>query len=140
MTKETLAVMFIPPSVNSLLLQKIMEAEEKLAPEMDWNVKLIEQSGIPLGMTFIPKFPLLQGCPRGMDCKLCENTGIKCNKKGVIYRATCKWCKHQSDSLTDEVNVVHNMPHDEATTAGMDDLNNDHVRGWDVNGLLVWMK
>ena len=92
--KDTLAAMFIPPSVNSLLLQYISEEEKKLEPEMDWRIKLVEQSGLPLGMCFIPRFPLLPGCPRGEDCTLCGNTAVKCSRKGVIYKATCLWCKH----------------------------------------------
>ena len=61
--------------------------------DMRWRIKLIEQSGIPLNLIFIPKFPLFDGCPREEACCLCENTGIKCNRKGVIYKATCEWCK-----------------------------------------------
>ena len=85
--------MFIPPSKDSLLLKFIEEEEEKLSEVMDWKIKLMEQSGIPLSLTFIPKFPLIEGCPRGNECILCNNTNIKCRTKGVIYKATCLWCK-----------------------------------------------
>ena len=93
--------MFVPPSANSLLLQKITEAEQKLDPDMEWKVKLVEQSGFPLGMCFIPKFPLLPGCPRGEGCIVCGNTAVKCNKKGVIYKASCKACKFERAPVID---------------------------------------
>ena len=91
--KEIAATMFIPPSGGSLLFKHIEEEENKMVGEMSWKIKLIEQSGVPLNLIFIPKFPLSDGCPRGEECSLCENTGIKCNTKGVIYKATCEWCK-----------------------------------------------
>ena len=98
--KEVLTAMFIPPSKDSLLLKFIEEEEEKMSGDMEWRVKLIEQSGVPLGHHFIPKFPLLEGCPRGTECILCHNTGIKCKKRGVVYLATCLWCKKGLEPLT----------------------------------------
>ena len=98
--KEVLTAMFIPPSKDSLLLKFIEEEEEKMSGDMEWRVKLIEQSGVPLGLHFIPKFPLLEGCPRGTECILCHNTGIKCKKRGVVYLATCLWCKKGLEPLT----------------------------------------
>ena len=80
--KEVLAAMFVPPSVNSKLMKYIEEAEEKLKDEMDWSIKLIEQSGTSLGMMFVPKFPMITGCPRGVSFSICGNTGIKCKEKG----------------------------------------------------------
>ena len=64
----------------------------KLSDEMSWGVKILEQSGIPLALSFIPKFPLNSGCPKGNDCIICNNTGVKCGTKGVIYMASCEWC------------------------------------------------
>ena len=92
--KEIAATMFIPQSRSSLLIKYIEEEEKKIESDMDWRIKLIEQSGFPLGLAFIPKFPLIGGCPRGVECSLCENTGIKCSKKGVVYKASCLWCKY----------------------------------------------
>ena len=91
--KEIVATMFVPPSNKSLLFDYLVEEEDKLAGEMRWRIKLIEQSGFPLNRLFIPKFPLLEGCPRGQECSICGNTGVKCNRKGVVYKATCRWCK-----------------------------------------------
>ena len=95
--KEVIATMFIPPSKGSLLFNLVKEEEEKIADDMDWNIKLMEQSGIPLCLTFIPKFPLEDGCPRGKECAICSDTNILCKKKGVIYKATCLWCKNAAE-------------------------------------------
>ena len=43
--KEVVAAMFIPPSFDSLLLKNIQEEEERMANDMDWKIKIIEQSG-----------------------------------------------------------------------------------------------
>ena len=98
--KEILTAMFVPPSKDSLLIKYIEEEEEKMVGDMQWRVKLIEQSGVPLGRYFISKFPLLEGCPRGTECILCHNTGIKCSKRGVVYKATCTWCKRGTEPLS----------------------------------------
>ena len=55
-TRETLCAMFVPPSIESKLTEKIISVEEKLRDKLQWKVKVLEQSGIPLAMTFIPKF------------------------------------------------------------------------------------
>ena len=92
--KETVSVLFVPPSDGSELMQKIMEVENNLHTRMSWNIKILEQSGTPLALTFIPKFQMLKGCPLSMECRICYNTGVKCAPKGVIYQASCKWCCH----------------------------------------------
>ena len=104
--KDTVCAMFVPPSNDSILLKNIESAEADLESLMDWNVKVVEQSGMPLGLCLIPKFPLLSGCPKGPTCEVCGNTAVKCSKKGVIYRASCKWCQ-QSSSQRSNVNTGH---------------------------------
>ena len=106
--KDIECAMFVPPSEGSLLLKYVEDAESKLDDRMEWGVKLVEQSGFPLGMNFIPKFPLEAGCPKGSDCTICGNTAIKCSKKGVVYRATCKWCKDPSSVQHDVINASNN--------------------------------
>ena len=59
--KDVICAMFVPPSVNSLLLRSIEAAEADLESKMDWNIKIIEQSGMPLSLCLIPKFPLING-------------------------------------------------------------------------------
>ena len=90
--KITICAMFVPQSKDSRLMIKVQEAEEKIKRDMLWNVKILEQSGIPLSLSFIPKFPLQAGCPRGNKCVLCGNSGIRCSAKSVVYQASCKWC------------------------------------------------
>ena len=101
--KDIVCAMFVPPSLNSKLLYEVEEAEREIDDKMDWSVKLIEQSGFPLGMSFIPKFPLKDGCEKGLNCILCGNTSIKCSKKGVIYKATCTWCTPNNQSQSEHV-------------------------------------
>ena len=63
------------------------------------TIKVVEQSGIPLAMSFVPKFKNLNGCPRGQACKLCkENDGLECSKKCVVYKATCLLCGNHENS------------------------------------------
>ena len=64
-TGDIICAMFVPQSNNGQLLKRIEEAELKLKGEMSWRIKLLEQSGIPLALSFIPKFPLNAGCPKG---------------------------------------------------------------------------
>ena len=33
------------------------------------------------------------GCPLASACVLCNNTAIQCAPKGVVYEASCEWCK-----------------------------------------------
>ena len=102
--KDVICTMFVPASKDSMLFDKIVAAELKLGNMMDWDVKILEQSGIPLSTIFIPEFPLSCGCPKGHDC-ICANTAVKCGKKGIIYRASCLWCKRPSTAPP-----VHSKP------------------------------
>ena len=129
--KEITAAMFVPASKHSLLFKYIMEAEEKLGPDMDWGVKLVEQSGFPLGRCFVPKFPILAGCPRGVDCIICNNTAVKCSKKGAIYKATCTWCKKGLN-----MDPTHGGG---SVSAGMDGMNNAPIGGEELSNGPVGM-
>ena len=139
--KEVLAAMFVPPSVNSKLMKYIEEAEEKLKDEMDWSIKLIEQSGTPLGMMFVPKFPMITGCPRGVNCSICGNTGIKCKEKGVIYKASCVWCKSGlvspfvHESLPVQVSEQQAVGMDGMNNALSDDKDSDTIRAVGMDGM-----
>ena len=92
--KEVTTTFFTPPSNESKLLDMILEAEEDLTKDSPWRVKVVEQSGTPLMMSLMNKTPIREGCVKGEQCLVCENTGIKCAPKGVIYRATCLSCKN----------------------------------------------
>ena len=70
----------------------------KLRKTCDWGIKILEQPGKPLLTRFVRKFPIVQGCPRADECQICENDGIRCSPKSVVYRGTCKQCKVDSFS------------------------------------------
>ena len=38
------------------------------------------------------KFKMSDGCPRSKECIVCEDDGIKCGTKGVVYLASCMTC------------------------------------------------
>ena len=48
---------------------------------------------MPLLLSFHNRFPILEGCCRGVSCTLCGNTGVKCAPKGIVYSATCTKCE-----------------------------------------------
>ena len=123
--KEIICAMFVPPSAGSLLMKKIEEAEEDIKNLMDWDIKIVEQSGVPLGMCFLPSFPLLCGCPTGPDCVLCHNTAVKCNKKSVIYRASCTWCKDHNNLPRDIMIAEGTSTNDQLLLQADDDVHNE---------------
>ena len=53
---------------------------------------MVEQSGTPLILSFFSRFPIVSGCPRGGKCTICENSGVKCAPRGVVYKASCVKC------------------------------------------------
>ena len=89
-------VIFVPKTQDETLIRMLHEAEEKLAHTTGWGTKLIEKPGTPLLCTFIKPFPMEDGCTRGMDCHMCDNKGIKCMSKGVVYQAVCTTCQEQN--------------------------------------------
>ena len=93
--RDIVCAMFVPPSQNLDLFERIVNIERDLADKTEWSVKILEQSGTPLALNFVPKFPLIQGCPKGSMCTLCENDGRGCGGKSVVYRASCNLCSRQ---------------------------------------------
>ena len=85
--------MFVPPSREGRLLKLVEEVEKDINSDLSWRPKILEQSGTPLLLCFGAKFPLADGCPRGHECLYCENDGIRCAARGVVYEASCKTCK-----------------------------------------------
>ena len=90
---ETTSVIFVPQSRNALLYKLVLEKEQVLQNQLGWGVKVLEAPGTPLLNSFITKFPIVEGCPRGTMCILCDNQGTKCGVKGVVYAANCIQCK-----------------------------------------------
>ena len=90
---ETSTTMFVPSSPKSILLTMLQEAEEDLNRDIPWKVKLLEKAGRPLRNVFLPKFPIDKGCVLGTECRGCENNGLTCRQKGVVYMAVCERCE-----------------------------------------------
>ena len=90
--KKTTTVMFVPSSKGSRLLKGVKAVEEKISESSNWKVKIIEQPGTPLLLCLSHKFPMEEGCCRGEMCPLCENDGLKCAPKGIVYSAICVKC------------------------------------------------
>ena len=86
---DVTTTMFVPASTDSLLFKLLNEKETQISKKFDWSVKMLEQAGVPLLNKFIYKFPILDGCPKGANCTLCDNDTLKCSTKGAIYRAFC---------------------------------------------------
>ena len=62
----------------------------------------MERPGSPLAMIFVKKEPMKLGCPLRDKCIICENEGVKCNKKKVVYLGECLTCeemKHKLDEM-----------------------------------------
>ena len=92
---EVTTIMFVPSSPDSKLLKKIEDVENNYCSNIPWGVKLMEQSGTPLLLSFTARFPIRSGCPKGTSCKICLNDGVKCAPKGVIYAAICDRCTNK---------------------------------------------
>ena len=90
--------MFIPPSKESRLIKKIISVEENVKDKLQWKVKILEQSGSPMAMAFLPKFELAQGCPKGESCQISECKGLKCAPRNVVYKAVCAQCKKSGNT------------------------------------------
>ena len=94
---KTSTTFFVPPSRDSLLYKLVVEKEEKLRKNSCWGVMILEASGTPILNKLTTKFPIIEGCPRGTLCTLCDNDGLKCGTKGVIYKATCLTCLERKE-------------------------------------------
>ena len=105
--REITSVLFVPPSRDSELLRLVREKDKKLR-DISWRIKILEQSGVPLLMSFGRKFPLKDGCQRGSDCIQCGNTGVKCSSRGVVYHAKCQTCKESVplEKCNDQATVI----------------------------------
>ena len=100
---DTTSTIFIPQSEGSNSFKNIVETERKVSQKVNWSVKVIEQPGIPLLHSFTSKFPIEKGCPRGDRCCLCENNGIGCTMKSVVYSAVCKLCCPEGGTVNENV-------------------------------------
>ena len=91
--------MFVPATLGGKLMEFVERAEQDCRKETCWDVKLIEKPGTPLVMSFIKKLPMLEGCILGEECGVCENKGVKCNRKNVVHKASCDICEEKLHGL-----------------------------------------
>ena len=105
MQKPTTSVMFVPATIRGCLTREVQEVEEKLQTETSWKCKLVEKPGILLLCMFQTRFDMSNGCPLGQLCKVCNNSGIDCANKGIVYKAWCKTCDALMGENTDATTV-----------------------------------
>ena len=84
--------MFVPCTPGAKLLNRLQKVEDELAPKTGWKAKMVERPGVPLLRKFIKSFPMVNGCSRQQICGACEDNGIKCTTKRVVYEAKCMEC------------------------------------------------
>ena len=110
--RETTTAIFVPPSFGGVLTDMIMTSEEELSDTTGWNMKVVEASGMTLAQMLKPKFEMEEGCVLETLCAICNNTGIGCGKKNVVYSAECTVCSPSSgqeggliDSITNSEEI-----------------------------------
>ena len=97
--------MFVPSTPGGTLLRMLSDLELKLNEDGDvtWTVKLVEKSGKPLKDMFGVKIPILDSCPLGESCRICDNDSIKCSVRGVVYLAECDECNTIGEVGADDI-------------------------------------
>ena len=96
------SVMFVPATPANTLLNNLLKCEEQLRLQIGWGIKLVERPGTPLALQFIKKEAMVHGCPLGKKCVICDDLGIKCSKKRVVYLAECLTCEEMKEYLSNE--------------------------------------
>ena len=98
---EITTVMFVPKTQGGKLLNDLQVVEDSLG--QPWRTKLVEKPGSPLYLRFSKSFHMASGCQRGENCQMCENSGSKCTRKGVVYKASCQDCCEEKNSKNGHV-------------------------------------
>ena len=97
---KTTTVVFVPKTEEGKLMEKVQVLEDNLSVKIGWRAKVLEKPGEKLLFRFGKKFKMQGGCSRGDKC-ICENKGIGCTTKRIVYRATCQKCEHQGKTAGD---------------------------------------
>ena len=92
----------------------LQEREEELSQDTGWRMKIVEASGFPLVQLLKSSFVMEKGCALGLDCHLCDNTGIGCATKNVVYSAECVLCssEHTEDQYEDTISSTRALFHE----------------------------
>ena len=91
--------MFVPCTPGGELIKQLQNVEDELAADLGWKAKLVERPETPIVKKFIKSFPMVSGCSRKEFCGVCDNNGIKCTTKRVVYKAKCMTCDKISPGI-----------------------------------------
>ena len=94
--------LFVPKTPNGKLMEIISRHQDDLNSKVDWRMKLTEKPGTPLWRKFRADTPMSHGCQRGLACPICDDTGVGCSVKNVVYQATCLRCEEVSTEVSTE--------------------------------------
>ena len=86
------SALFVPSSEGGTLTNMLSDEESILSLQLGWKTKIVEKSGIALSLLFRPRFEIIVGCSLGQTCPICNNTGLGCSQKNVIYSMKCTVC------------------------------------------------
>ena len=100
---EITSALFVPSTEEGILTKMLEEEEETLSADLGWGVKVVEKSGVPITQLLKLKFPMIEGCVNNR-CLICEDDGVKCGVKNVIYLMKCLDC---SERLPRAVNSIY---------------------------------
>ena len=91
--RNVTSVLFVPATKGSELFNAVCSGEDEISSKLSWTIKIVEKGGTQLSSIFMNKSPVIEGCPLGSDCVVCENDAVQCSKRGVVYKASCETCK-----------------------------------------------
>ena len=90
----------VPNTKDANLIQNLIRSENQLARLSNYNVKMVEKSGIQLSRLFKRVFSPIR-C-HWLDCPVCTNSLSKgssgCRTSNVVYEATCVECTESAEN------------------------------------------
>ena len=116
--RDTTTAIFVPPTSGGKLSQLIQGVEEELSQDTGWKMKIVESSGTPIVQSLKSNFVMEEGCVLGAMCRICENTGVGCSAKNVVYSAECMLCSstaetiHTMEQYEDEIYCIKELYQD----------------------------
>ena len=70
---------------------------EHLEQQSTWRTKVLEKPGTALFRKFMISIAMVEGCERGPVCIMCNNDGIGCSSKNIVYSARCLVCEQENE-------------------------------------------
>ena len=74
--RNVTSVLFVPSTKDSELFNAETRREDDISSKLSWDIKIVEKGGAPLASVFMNQFPVVEGCPVGAKCVICENDAI----------------------------------------------------------------